>query len=88
MCYCKPCVYELLLDKLELIGTDATDRAHVVLGQFGRVDLYLITANGSYELIRLLLLSHDVLLSNVTAGVLHLSVYVLNNIMQVLSKHF
>ena len=41
MCYCKPCVYELLLDKLELIGTDATDRAHVVLGQFGRVDLYL-----------------------------------------------
>ena len=42
ICCCKSCVYELLLDKLKLIGTDATHRAHVILGQFGRVDLYLV----------------------------------------------
>ena len=65
-----PCVCELLLDELKLIGTDAAHRAHVILGQLGRVDLNLVTANDANELIRLLLLSHDVLLSNVTAGVL------------------
>ena len=70
MCCCKSCAYELLLDELKLIGTDAADRAHVILGQLGRVDLNLITANDAHELIRLLFLSHDVLLSNVTAGVL------------------
>ena len=70
MCCCKSCACELLLDELKLIGADAAHRAHVILGQLGRVDLNLITANGAHELVRLLFLSHDVLLSNVTAGVL------------------
>ena len=65
-----PCVYELLLDELKLIGADAAHRAHIILGQLGRIDLNLVTTNDANELIRLLLLSHDVLLSNVTAGVL------------------
>ena len=83
-----PCACELLLDELKLIGTDAAHRAHVILGQLGRIDLNLVTANDAHELIRLLLLSHDVLLSNVTGDVLRLLVYVLNNIMQVFLKHF
>ena len=83
-----PCVSELLLDELKLIGTDAADRAHVVLGQLGRVDLNLVATNDAHELLRLLLLSHDVLLSNATGDELRLLVYVINNIMQVFLKHF
>jgi len=84
----EPRADELLLDELKLIGTDAAHRAHIILGQLGRIDLNLVTANDAHELIRLLLLSHDVLLSNVTGGVLALLVYILNNIMQVFLKHF
>ena len=29
---CLPCVCELLLDELKLIGTDAAHRAHIILG--------------------------------------------------------
>lgn len=85
---CKSCVYELLLDELKLIGTDAAHRAHVILGQLGRVDLNLVATNDANELIRLLLLSLDVLLSNETGDVLRLLVYVLNKIMQVFLQQF
>ena len=69
-----PRTCKLLLDELKLIGADAAHRAHVVLGQLGRVDLYLVTANDADKLIGLLLLSHDVLLSNVAVDVLRLLV--------------
>ena len=88
ICCREPRADELLLDELKLIGTDAADRAHVVLGQLGRVDLNLVATNDAHELIRLLLLSHDVLLSNATGDVLRLLVYVINNIMQVFLEHF
>ena len=45
ICCREPRADELLLDELKLIGTDAADRAHVVLGQLGRVDLNLVATN-------------------------------------------
>lgn len=47
----------LLLDELELVRADAAQRADVILGQLGGVNLDLVAAHNANELVSLV--SHD-----------------------------